>query len=93
MTSESDPYEIALPRTARHAWTEGLPPVAAAAAWELISGPLCTAPYRVGKPLHEPFGELRSARRGTYRVLYRIDEDKHQVVVRDIQHRRDADRS
>lgn len=31
-----------------------------------------------------------SARRGTYRVLYRIDEDHHEIVVLRIDHRRGA---
>ncbi|WP_239311925.1 MULTISPECIES: type II toxin-antitoxin system RelE/ParE family toxin [unclassified Frankia] len=31
-----------------------------------------------------------SAQRGTYRVLYRINEDKREVVLLRIEHRRDA---
>jgi mRNA interferase RelE/StbE len=30
------------------------------------------------------------ARRGQYRVRYRIDEDRHRIVVLDVDHRRDA---
>jgi mRNA-degrading endonuclease RelE of RelBE toxin-antitoxin system len=37
-----------------------------------------------------PFDGLRRARRGQYRVRYRIDADARQVVVLDIEHRRDA---
>jgi len=33
---------------------------------------------------------VMSARRGTYRVLYRIDEDALKVVVLRIDHRRDV---
>ena len=33
---------------------------------------------------------IYSARRGTYRVLYRINEDLHEVVVLRIDHRRDV---
>jgi mRNA-degrading endonuclease RelE of RelBE toxin-antitoxin system len=35
---------------------------------------------------------IGSARRGTYRVLCRIDETRHEVVVRRIDHRRVANR-
>jgi mRNA interferase RelE/StbE len=50
-------------------------------------------PYRAGKPLDEPFGGYHSARRGTYRIIYRIDEAKHQVEIHSIRHRRDAYRA
>ncbi|MGL5929927.1 MAG: type II toxin-antitoxin system RelE family toxin [Dermatophilaceae bacterium] len=33
---------------------------------------------------------MLSARRGTYRVLYRVNERRHEVVVLRIDHRRDA---
>jgi mRNA interferase RelE/StbE len=48
------------------------------------------APYRAGKPLDEPFDGYHSARRGTYRIVYRIDEAKHQVEIHSIRHRRDT---
>jgi mRNA-degrading endonuclease RelE of RelBE toxin-antitoxin system len=35
---------------------------------------------------------VHSARRGTYRVLYRINEVQREVVVLRIDHRRDAHR-
>jgi mRNA-degrading endonuclease RelE of RelBE toxin-antitoxin system len=41
----------------------------------------------------EPFDGYYSARRGTYRIIYRIDEAKHQVEIYSIRHRRDAYRS
>jgi mRNA interferase RelE/StbE len=50
-------------------------------------------PYRAGKPLDEPFDGYHSARRGTYRIIYRIDEAKHQVEIHSIRHRRDAYRA
>jgi mRNA-degrading endonuclease YafQ of YafQ-DinJ toxin-antitoxin module len=54
-------------------------------------GPLLEAPYRVGKPLRDTLSGFRSARVGTqWRVLYRIDESKHVVIVQDIQHRSTA---
>jgi mRNA-degrading endonuclease RelE of RelBE toxin-antitoxin system len=33
------------------------------------------------------------ARRGEYRVRYLIDEERHQIVVMDVEHRRDAYRT
>lgn len=87
------PYDLILSPTARCALTDGLPPAAAVAAWEFISGPLLVRPHVVGTPLREPFEVIWRARRGEYRVRYRIDEDRHRVVVLDVDHRRDAYRS
>jgi mRNA-degrading endonuclease RelE of RelBE toxin-antitoxin system len=50
-------------------------------------------PYRVGKKLLPPLADRFSAQRGTYRVIYRIDDDAHTVTVVDIDHRRDVYRS
>jgi mRNA interferase RelE/StbE len=75
-------------RPARRAISESLPEDVAAAAVEFITGPLLDTPRRVGKPLREELAGLWSARLGTdWRVVYRIDESKHSVVVEDIQHR------
>ena len=46
-----------------------------------------------GKPLEEPFDGYHSARRGTYRIICRINEDKHTVEIHSIRHRRDAYRT
>ena len=86
-------YAIRLTPPARRALAEELPPVVAAAAWELISGPLAAEPWRVGKPLHGPYEGLHTARRGTYRVVYMIDEGKHAIEIRSIRHRADAYRT
>jgi mRNA interferase RelE/StbE len=84
------PYTIVLAPGARRALSDSLPAAAAFAAWEFISGPLAEAPTRVGTPLRAPFEGVWRARRGQYRVRYRIDGDAHRVVVLDIDHRRDA---
>jgi mRNA interferase RelE/StbE len=70
--------------------TDTLPAVAAFAAWEFIKGPLAARPRAVGVPLRAPFQGLWRARRGEYRVRYRINDDRRQVIVLDIDHRRDA---
>jgi mRNA interferase RelE/StbE len=40
---------------------------------ETIDGPLAANPHRVGKALDEPFDGYHSARRGTYRIIYRVN--------------------
>jgi mRNA interferase RelE/StbE len=86
-------YTVLLAPPARRALAEQLPPTVAAAAWELITGALADDPWRIGKPLHEPYEGLHAARRGTYRILYKIDEGKHAVEIRSIRHRADAYRT
>jgi mRNA-degrading endonuclease RelE of RelBE toxin-antitoxin system len=65
----------------------------AAAAYEFITGPLLLAPYRVGKRLLPPLDDRFSARRGTYRIIYRVDDKAHVVTVVDVAHRGDAYRT
>lgn len=87
----AEPYELGLTRPARRAISELLPEDVAAAAVEFITGPLLVSPYRVGKPLRNTLTGFYSARLGTiWRVIYRIDEAKHAVIVQDIQHRATA---
>lgn len=47
-------------------------------------------PQRVGKRPQAPLDDRHSARRGTYRVLYRIDDAERTVTVVDITRPRDA---
>ena len=86
----SETYAIVLAPGARRALTDLLPASAAFAAWEFITGPLAQRPRVVGAPLRDPFDGLWRARRGEYRVHYRIDEPNHRIVVLDIDHRRDS---
>jgi mRNA interferase RelE/StbE len=82
----ADPYELGMARPARRAISELLPEDVAAAAVEFITGPLLEIPYRIGKPLQGELTGLHSARLATlWRVIYRVDESKHLVVVEDIQ--------
>jgi mRNA interferase RelE/StbE len=66
-----------------------LPERVAAAIAELLTGDLLVAPRRVGKPLRRELAGIWSARRGSYRVLYEIDEEKRRVIVLRIDHRAD----
>jgi mRNA interferase RelE/StbE len=52
--------------------------------------PLLDNPRRMGKQLQPPLADRYSARRGTYRVIYRIDDRELTVTVLTIMHRRDA---
>ena len=88
--TRSDPYDLVLGSAARRALTERLPERVASAVWAFCDGPLRESPYRVGKPLRAPLSGQYSARRGAYRVRYRIDDDKHLVTVIDIAYRADA---
>lgn len=87
------PYSVILSRQARCNLHENLPLDVAAAAMETIDGPLTTSPHRAGKPLDEPFDGYLSARRGTYRIICRINEDSRSVEIHSIRHRRDAYRT
>ena len=66
-----------------------LPERVAAAIAELLTGDLVAAARRVGKPLRRELSGIWSARRGSYRVLYEIDEEKRRVVVLRVDHRAD----
>jgi mRNA interferase RelE/StbE len=66
---------------------ERLPEVAAAALLDFLDGPLAENSLRAGKPLIGPLAGCLGARRGTYRVIYRVDLDRHTVQVLDIDHR------
>jgi mRNA interferase RelE/StbE len=87
---QSRPYRLVVAPGARRALSHTLPSTAAFAAWEFISGPLLSRPKIVGAPLRPPFEGLWRARRGEYRVRYRINEERREVVVLHIDHRRDA---
>ena len=85
-----DRYELVVAPTARRQLAEQLPEPVAFAAYEFIIGPLLENPRRVGKQLRPPLGDRHSARRGTYRVIYRIDEEEHTVTVVGVFPRADA---
>ncbi|MEI6623353.1 MAG: type II toxin-antitoxin system RelE/ParE family toxin [Actinomycetes bacterium] len=89
----ADDYTLVIAPTARRQLTELLPEPVAFAAYEFILGPLTTHPLRVGKRLAPPLADRFSARRGTYRILFRIDENTRTVAILTIVQRSDAYRS
>lgn len=66
-----------------------LPAWVAAAALETIEA-IASNPRRLGKPLRFELEGCRSARRGPYRVVYRIDDEARAVSVLAIAHRADV---
>ncbi|MGU3587249.1 type II toxin-antitoxin system RelE family toxin [Rhodococcus sp. C26F] len=86
MTTSSEVYRVEVAAPARRALSR-LPGRVVHAVLEFISGPLAENPHRLSKPLRNELEGLRSARRGDYRVLLRIDDGERVVVVIDIAHR------
>lgn len=64
-----------------------LPEKIATAVVEFVYGSLVANPAR---PLRLDLEGLHSARRGDYRVIYRIDRERHRVDVIAVEHRSDA---
>jgi len=83
-------YELVLTPPAGRAVTDQLPEAVASAVIDFLTTSLIKEPSRMGKPLRDDLAGIWSARRGTYRILYRILEDPREIVVLRIEHRRDA---
>ena len=56
----------------------------AGAVLEFCDAALAVNPHRVGKPLFGPLAGCHGARRGTYRIVYRIDENSRVVHILDV---------
>lgn len=78
--------DIAWTPTAKRALIR-LPEKAAAAVVEFVYGALAENPRRVGKQLRLELEGLHSARRGDFRVIYRVGDP---VTIIAIEHRADA---
>lgn len=88
--SPDDEYELILTPPARRALTDVLPEAVAGAVIDFLTTALVQQPRRVGKALRGDLAGVWSARRGTYRVLYRLRDDAREVIVLRIEHRRDV---
>jgi len=84
--SNSD-FAVAWTTALRRALTRLPEKVAAVVAF--LYGSLAASPRRVGKPLKLGLEGLHSARRGDYRVIYRIDDQRRLITVVAIEHRSD----
>lgn len=88
--TDGSSYELVLTPPVVRAIRSGLPEAVAAAVIEFLTGALVDNPRRVGRPLRGQLAGIHSARRGTYRVLYRINEESQEVIVLRIDHRSDV---
>jgi mRNA-degrading endonuclease RelE of RelBE toxin-antitoxin system len=85
--------EIVVAAPAARAIRETLPDAVAFAVIDFITGPPLDIPRRVGGPRRNELEGKRSARRGTHRVLHRIDDELRGIIVLRVGHRRDIYRS
>ena len=87
--SAGERYDIRFQPAARRAISERLLESVAAAVLEFCEAALAVNPQHVGKPLFGPLAGCHGARRGTYRIVYRIDDAARVVHVLDVDHRSD----
>jgi mRNA-degrading endonuclease RelE of RelBE toxin-antitoxin system len=73
VTGDQPRYRLVITPTARRQLAQHLPEAVAFAAHEFIVGARLENPQRVGKRLQAPLDDRHSARRGTYRIIHRID--------------------
>ena len=83
-------YEVRFTRSAKRSLALILPEKVATAAMNFIMGALSENPHRVGKQLKAPLFPMYSARRGEYRVIYRILDDVVVIEIVAVAHRRDS---
>ena len=65
-------------------------PISVVAAVIETLGAIASNPRRLGKPLRFELEGCWSARRGPYRIVYRIDDESRSVSVVAVAHRADA---
>jgi mRNA interferase RelE/StbE len=87
--TEPRTYTASFTATARRD-LDRLPPRILSAVIEFAFGDLAREPHRVGKPLGRELAGQFSARRGPYRLLYRIDDAQLIVWVLRVDHRADV---
>jgi mRNA interferase RelE/StbE len=86
-------YDLVVARPAARAISDVLPENVAAAVLDFVTGALIENPHRVGRELRRELAGIFSARRGTYRILCRIDDVTRTVTVLRIDHRSDVYRT
>jgi mRNA interferase RelE/StbE len=86
-------YDLVITPPAQRAIATKLPEVVAVAVIEFVTTALIADPHRVGQQLRNDLAGIWSARRGTYRVLYRINTDLGEVVILRVEHRSDLYRT
>ncbi len=88
----AEDYELVVAGPVARAIAEQLPEAVAIAVIEFLTGPLVVQPHRIGTPLRRELAGLHSARRGTFRILYRIDDECRVVTVVRVEHRSGSSR-
>lgn len=83
-------YRLQVAGPAARTIANELPEAVAGAVIEFMTGDLLRAPRQVGKPLRRELEGRWAARRGSYRVLYAIDERSGVITVLAAEHRRDV---
>ena len=86
MTSAEPPFELRVTGPVQRQ-LERLPEKTAAAIVEFMLSALVENPHRVGGRLQRELARFHSARRGAYRIIYEIDDDKRLVIVLRVDHR------
>ncbi len=85
-------YEVVFAPTARREMT-AVPERVIPAIIEFVYGDLAANPRRVGKPLERELAGSFSARRGSDRILYDIDDETNRVSILRVAHRADMYRT
>ena len=88
----TDPFEIDWASSALRALDQ-LPEKIAVACIEFVYSGLSENPHRVGHALRFDLEGTHSARRGDFRIVYEIDDDRRVVTVVAIDHRSNVYRS
>ncbi|MCE7007682.1 type II toxin-antitoxin system RelE/ParE family toxin [Kibdelosporangium philippinense] len=86
----TEPYGLQVAASAARTIQHKLPEGVAAAVVVFITGTLLDNPHRAGKALRYELDGIRSARRGAFRVLYEIDDERREVTVLRVEHRADV---
>lgn len=87
-----EPFRVQLTATAQRC-LHRLPEKIVGACLEFIAGPLAADPHRHGKPPQRELTGYHAARRGTYRVVYEIDDSTRTMIVARGDHQGDVYRS
>jgi mRNA interferase RelE/StbE len=82
------PWDVLVMAPARRQIDRLLISVAAAVIEALAT--IATNPQRLGKPLRFELEGCHSARRGPYRIIYRIDDATRSIKILAVAHRADA---
>ena len=90
--TESEKYKVQVSAAAARSLT-AIPPRITESLIAFIFGSLAENPRRRGKPLQRELAGTWAARRGDFRVLYRLDEDTETLTVLLVDHRADVYRS